>query len=96
MTMVLSIARKLAESKRVNNLIRKNIYIHDVDCACEWKSSPDSKKFIEGRNCYCDVNVDLMGTNKDIKTNIDQPTDLVRIRVDPRNFKDLADANKLE
>lgn len=94
--MVLTIARKLAGSKHINNAIRKNIYIHSVECSCESKSDDSSKNAIDGRNCYCNVNVDLLGTNKEIKTNIDQPTDKVNIRIDPRNFKALADPNKFE
>jgi hypothetical protein len=92
----LAVVRKLAESKHVNNAIRKNIYIHSVDCACEWKANKNDTSMIDGRNCFCDVDVDLMGTNKHIKTNIDQPTDMVRMRVDPKDFKSLADTSKFE
>jgi len=92
----MSIARKLAENPHVNHMIRKNIYIHSVDCACEGKEISSGNNKIDGKNCYCNVNVDLMGTNKNIKTSIDQPTDTVRIHIDPKNFKSHADMNKLE
>jgi hypothetical protein len=88
--MVLTIARRLAESKKINDLIRKNIYIHGVKCACE-SSSKSTRKAMDGSKCFCSVDVDLMGSRKDIRTKLEQPTDLVSIEIDPVDYTKYAD-----
>lgn len=90
---MLAIARKLAESKYLNKKIRQNIYIHGVNCACE--SGNKSRNEIAGEKCFCEVDVDLLGSRKMIRTNIDQPTDAVKIKIDPGNFTSLADTESL-
>ena len=92
---MLQIARKLAESEYINKKIRQNIYIHGVKCACETKTPESNENSILGKNCFCDINVDLLGANKHIRTNIEQPTDDISIEVDPVNFKKFADTNPL-
>ena len=87
---MLAIARKLAESKKLNDMIRKNIYIHGVKCACE-TSSKTAKNAINGNNCFCLVDVDLMGARKDIRTKLEQPTNIVSIEVNPKTFTKYAD-----
>lgn len=90
---MMAIAKKLAESKYLNKKLRQNIYIHGVQCACEEGTSLDDE--INGEKCFCEVDVDLLGSRKTIRTNIDQPTDVVSLKIDPVNFSDLADTNSL-
>lgn len=87
---MMTIARKLAENPRINTAIRDNIYIHGVTCACE-SAKKSSKTVLEGTKCFCDVNVDLLGSNKHIKTYTSQPTDKVSIEIDPKNATKYAD-----
>lgn len=90
---MLAIARKLAESDYLNKKLRQNIYIHGVECSCE--SGDKTKDSMEGAKCFCAVDVDLLGSRKMIRTNIDQPTDVVKIKIDPDNFMSLADTKSL-
>ena len=89
----MAIARKLAESKYLNKKLRQNIYIHGVNCACE--GGEKNRDEINGENCFCEVDVDLLGSRKLIRTSIDQPTDNVKLKIDPTNFAIFADQNSL-
>ncbi len=90
---MMAIAKMLAESKAVNHAIRKNIYIHGVECTCE-SYDKKTKTRMDGKNCFCAVNVDLLGTNKIIRTHETQPTGNVSIEIDPVNFTKYADAEE--